>query len=71
MLQQIQRASAMGLALLLAVHACSACAADECWSEFQSEFESGSTGYVLRAESDLVLTNVVVRDAKTGQVVRG
>lgn len=28
-------------------------------------------GYVLRAESDLVLTNVVVRDSKTGNVVEG
>ncbi len=28
-------------------------------------------GFTLRAESDLVLTNVVVRDAKTGEVVRG
>ncbi len=29
------------------------------------------TGYVMKAESDLVLTNVVVRDAKTGEVVQG
>jgi VWFA-related protein len=29
------------------------------------------TGFVLRAESDLVLTNIVVRDSKTGEVVRG
>jgi len=29
------------------------------------------TGYVLRAESDLVLTNIVVRDAKTGDIVTG
>jgi VWFA-related protein len=29
------------------------------------------TGFVLKAESDLVLTNVVVRDSKTGEVVRG
>jgi VWFA-related protein len=28
-------------------------------------------GFVLRTESELVLTNVVVRDAKTGEVVRG
>jgi VWFA-related protein len=32
---------------------------------------SQDTGYVLKAESDLVLTNVVVRDSKTGEVVRG
>lgn len=29
------------------------------------------TGFVLKFESDLVLTNVVVRDAKSGEVVRG
>jgi VWFA-related protein len=28
-------------------------------------------GFVIRTESDLVLTNVVVRDSKTGEVVRG
>ena len=28
-------------------------------------------GYVLRSESDLVLTNIVVRDSKTGEVVTG
>jgi len=33
--------------------------------------DQGSQGFVLRTESDLVLTNVVVRDAKTGQVVLG
>ncbi len=30
-----------------------------------------NTGFVLRAETDLVLTNVVVRDSKTGRVVEG
>ena len=30
-----------------------------------------ASGFVLKTESDLVLTNVVVRDAKTGEVVRG
>jgi len=29
------------------------------------------TGFVLRVNADLVLTNVVARDAKTGEVVRG
>jgi VWFA-related protein len=29
------------------------------------------TGFVLKLETDLVLTNVVVRDSKTGEVVRG
>ena len=29
------------------------------------------TGFVLKVNSDLVLTNVVVRDAKTGELVRG
>ena len=38
----------------------------------QAQTSAGQdTGFVLRAESDLVLTNVVVRDAKTGQPVLG
>ncbi len=38
----------------------------------QSPQNSGQdAGYILRAESDLVLTNVVVRDVKTGQPVLG
>jgi VWFA-related protein len=61
-IQQVQRASALGLALLLAM-------------PFQAQQPQRSanqdTGYVLKAESDLVLTNVVVRDAKTGQIVLG
>ena len=32
---------------------------------------SQDTGFVLKAETDLVLTNIVVRDSKTGEVVRG
>jgi VWFA-related protein len=31
----------------------------------------GDTGYVLKTESDLVLTNTVVRDAMTGAIVQG
>ena len=30
-----------------------------------------NNGYVLKVQSDLVLTNVVVRDKNTGDVVRG
>jgi len=39
----------------------------------QSSGQSGNPdmGYVLKSESDLVLTNVVVRDAKTGEIVTG
>ena len=40
----------------------------------QDQSNSGSNqdqGFVMHAESDLVLTNVVVRDAKTGEVVQG
>ena len=32
---------------------------------------SGDTGFVLKTESDLVLTNIVVRDARTGAIVQG
>jgi VWFA-related protein len=40
----------------------------------QNQQESGagqSSGFVLKANAELVLTNVVARDAKTGEVVRG
>lgn len=37
----------------------------------QSTQTGQAPGFVLRTETDLVLTNVVVRDAKTGQVVTG
>ncbi|HEY9126395.1 MAG TPA: VWA domain-containing protein [Acidobacteriaceae bacterium] len=39
----------------------------------QAAGQNGSpdTGFVLKLETDLVLTNVVVRDAKTGEVVHG
>jgi VWFA-related protein len=59
MLQQLQRASALGLALLLAMPVPAQQSANQ------------DTGYVMRAEADLVLTNIVVRDAKTGTVVTG
>jgi VWFA-related protein len=63
-LQHLQRGITTGLALLLAMplHA---------QQDAQQTSADQGTGYVLRAESDLVLTNVVVRDAKTGQVVLG
>ncbi len=32
---------------------------------------SQDSGFVLKMNGELVLTNVVVRDAKTGEVVRG
>jgi VWFA-related protein len=63
--EQIQRGFAFGMALLLAMPL----------PAQQNQANQGQanpdTGYVLRAESDLVLTNVVVRDAKTGQVITG
>ncbi len=65
MFKQIQRGAAWGLALLLAVPL----PAQQ--SQNSGQNSSQDTGYVLRAESDLVLTNVVVRDAKTGAVVEG
>ena len=33
--------------------------------------QNTQTAYTMRVDSDLVLTNVVVRDRKTGEVVRG
>jgi len=64
MRQQLQRGFAMALALLLAMPL-------QAQQDAQQVNTNQGTGYVLRAESDLVLTNVVVRDAKTGQVVLG
>ena len=62
MLRQIQRVFALGLTLTLAL-------------PLPAQQSSGSAnqdmGYVLTSESDLVLTNVVVRDSKTGEVVTG
>src|SRR6202046_2374866 len=37
----------------------------------QSQQPDDQTAYTLKVSSDLVLTNVVVRDKKTGEVVRG
>ena len=37
----------------------------------QSQAQSQSGNFVLRANAELVLTNVVVRDSKTGEFVRG
>ena len=37
----------------------------------QSSGASDQTGFVMRVNAELVLTNVVARDAKTGEVVRG
>jgi VWFA-related protein len=61
-IQQVQRVSALGLALLLAM---------PLPAQQSQQSANQDTGFVLKAESDLVLTNVVVRDAKTGEVVRG
>ncbi len=37
----------------------------------QAQEQPGASPYTLRVENDLVLTNVVVRDKKTGEPVRG
>jgi len=65
-LRQIQRAFTMGLVALLA----SPLPAQQSASNSTGS-SNPDTGYVLRAESDLVLTNIVVRDAKTGDIVTG
>ena len=63
MLQQIQRSTALAVALLLAVPSYA--------QQSAGQDTTQDTGFVLKAESDLVLTNVVVRDAKTGEAIRG
>jgi VWFA-related protein len=64
-IERVQREFALGLALLLALPL----PAQQ--STPQSAGNANQGAYVLRAESDLVLTNVVARDAKTGQVILG
>jgi len=61
-LEQLKRGIALATALLLVMPSLAQDSANQ---------GQGSQGFVLRTESDLVLTNVVVRDAKTGQVVLG
>ena len=62
MLEKLKRVMALTVAMLLVLPVCA-----------QQGETGGSqdTGFVLKAESDLVLTNVVVRDAKTGVLVTG
>jgi VWFA-related protein len=64
-IERVQRGFAWGLATLLALPL----PAQQSASPSQGNSNQGA--YVLRAESDLVLTNVVARDAKTGQVILG
>jgi VWFA-related protein len=70
MIQRIQRGFALAVALLMALPL----PAQQSTQQSGQQAQKGSsqdTGFVLKTESDLVLTNVVVRDAKTGEVVRG
>jgi VWFA-related protein len=41
------------------------------FAQSQQSQNQSDAGFVMRINSDLVLTNVVARDAKTGEVVRG
>ena len=68
MLRQIQRVFAFGLTLTLAMPLP---AQQSSGSANAAGSSNQDMGYVLTSESDLVLTNVVVRDAKTGDVVTG
>src|ERR1700679_3679319 len=63
----------MGLAVLPAMpgHAVAGPAQDQSPSSQGSSQPDAQTAYTLKVSSDLVLTNVVVRDKKTGEVVRG
>lgn len=66
-LERMQRVTALGMTLLLAFPSM----AQAPGASGQSQTSRQDQGYVLKAETDLVLTNVVVRDSKTGQVVKG
>ena len=66
MIQRTQRVVALAVVLLMALPLPG--------QQPAPQAQAGSnqnTGFVLKTESDLVLTNVVVRDARTGEVVRG
>ena len=69
----IQRIAAFLVALAMAWPIQSAAqAAGPGGSQSGSQSDAGrDPGFVMRAVSDLVLTNIVVRDAKTGDVVTG
>jgi VWFA-related protein len=60
--RSIQRVTAIATALMMAL---------PFYAQQAGQNAGQDTGFVLKAESDLVLTNVVVRDSKTGEVVRG
>jgi len=64
-MERVQRGFALVLATLLALPLPAQQSAP------QSQGNANQGAYVLRTESDLVLTNVVARDAKTGQVILG
>jgi VWFA-related protein len=57
-------ATALGLAAVLAVRAQQS-------PDSPSDQSQNQSSFTLKVNSDLVLTNVVVRDKKTGEVVRG
>src|ERR1700741_4248680 len=57
-------ATALGLAAVLAVRAQQS-------PDSPSDQSQNQSSFTLKVNSDLVLTNVVVRDKKNGEVVRG
>src|SRR5580704_14746045 len=63
-LQALSLAAALGLAVIIGANAQQS--PDQSSSPGQSQ-----SSFTLKVNSDLVLTNIVVRDKKTGEVVRG
>ncbi len=59
-LQTLGLAAALALAVIIGAHA-----------QQSSDQNPNQSSFTLRVNSDLVLTNIVVRDKKTGEVVRG
>ena len=64
MLCSINKAIAIGLALVLPIVAQDA-------PKPSSDQNAQQSGFVLKVNAELVLTNVVARDSKTGEIVRG
>ena len=66
MMKWVQKSMGVAAALAIALPGPQAIAAQE-----PVPVQQQSNGYVFKANAELVLTNVVVRDSKTGEFVRG
>jgi len=66
-----QRIGAMAALLALFAAVALPCSAQDAPQHATQVSNTPQAGFTLKANADLVLTNVVVRDAKTGQLIKG